>query len=117
MNCTICKSPAKWVENKEIYGKNYGASYMIWLCTGCGAYVGCHNNTQTPKGTFADKPTRQARMKAHAVVDPLWKEGHYKRGTVYKRLSEAFGHPVHIGEASPQECEDIIKTAKLVFTL
>lgn len=87
---------------------------MIWLCPNR-HYVGCHENTKRPKGTFADKETREARMEAHAAIDPLWKSGKYQRHTVYKRLSEAFGKDVHVGEASKEECADIIKTAALIF--
>ena len=58
MNCNHCNQEAEWVENKEVYGKNYGQSYMIWLCRPCDAYVGCHNNTKTPKGNFLAKAKR-----------------------------------------------------------
>lgn len=90
---------------------------MIWLCRPCDAFVGCHHNTKRAKGRFlAKSDLREARKRAHAVVDPLWQGGGYKRGTVYKRLSEAFGYEVHIGDTeTPEECEDIIKTAQLVF--
>lgn len=117
MNCTICGKPAEWVENKEVYGRNYGTSYMIWLCRPCDAYVGCHKNTKEAKGTFADRPTRQARRAAHAIIDPLWQSKKYRRDTVYRRLSEAFGYTVHVGGATKEECRDIIKTATLVFNL
>lgn len=116
IKCTYCGTSAEWVENKEVYGKNYGTSYMIWLCRNCGAYVGCHNNTKQPKGTFADAELRKARMEAHAVIDPLWQSKKYKRNTVYKRLSEAFGgERIHVGESDIQKCKEIIETAKLVF--
>ena len=114
MNCTICGQEADWVENKAVYGRNYGKSYMIWLCPNR-HYVGCHQNTQRPKGTFADRKIREARMAAHAVIDPLWKSGAYKRSTVYEQLSLAFGKQIHIGEATKEECAEIIKTAALIF--
>ena len=116
MNCNYCGKPAQWVENKEIYGRNYGKSYMMWICWPCNAYVGCHNNTKAPLGKLANKALREARMKAHSVIDPLWKSHRYKRSTVYKRLSEAFGYTVHIGNSDEKECEDIIKTAEMIFS-
>jgi hypothetical protein len=118
MNCNHCGNPAEWVENKEVYGRNYGSSYMMWLCRPCDAYVGCHNNTQTPKGRFlAKRELRDARKRAHAVIDPLWQSKRYKRKTVYIRLKEAFGHEVHIGDTETvEECEDIIRTAQLIFS-
>ena len=110
--CPYCGGEAEWVENKAVYGRNYGKSYMMWLCRPCGAYVGCHNNTREPLGTLADSETRKARSRAHAVVDPLWKSKKYSRGTVYRRLSMAIGEQVHIGESSVERCEEIIKIAK-----
>ena len=119
MICNHCNKPAKWVENKEIYGRNYGKSYMTWWCKDCDAFVGCHNNTKTSKGRFlAKKDLREARKKAHAAIDPLWQSKKYKRSTVYIRLNEAFGKEVHVGDTETvEECEDIIKTANLIFNL
>ena len=117
MKCNYCNQEAEWVENKEVYGRNYGQSYMIWLCRECDAYVGCHNNTKIPKGKYLAKADlRKARRKAHSVIDPLWQSKKYKRKTIYLRLKEAFGKEVHIGETRTiEDCEDIIKTAKLIF--
>ena len=104
MKCNYCGQKAEWVENKEIYGRNYGSSYMIWLCRDCNAYIGCHKNSQVPKGkTLAKKDLREARMKAHAIIDPLWQSGKYKRRTVYLRLKEAFGEEVHVGATTTPE--------------
>lgn len=118
MDCNYCGKPAEWVENKEVYGRNYGDSYMIWLCRPCDAYVGCHKNTQEPKGQYlAKKDLRDARKRAHAVIDPLWKSRKYRRQRIYAELSRAFGYTVHIGETkTPDECDAIIKTASLIFT-
>ena len=115
MKCPYCGNDAEWVENKEIYGKNYGKSYTMWLCRPCDARVGCHHNTRTPLGTMANKELREARMAAHAAIDPLWKSKKYKRHTVYKRLADAFGEPVHVGDSDETRCAEIIKTAKLIF--
>jgi hypothetical protein len=115
MKCTYCGRDAEWVPNSEVYGRNYGASYMIWLCRPCDAYVGCHNNTQAPKGSFANRELRQARRAAHAVIDPIWQSGRYRRKTVHKRLAEAFGEEVHVATSDVARCHEIIKTAKLVF--
>lgn len=115
MKCTYCDYEAEWVENKEVYGRNYGNSYMIWLCRNCGAYVGCHQNSRTPKGTFANVELRAARKAAHNAIDPLWKSGKYKRKTVYLRLKDAFGKEIHVGESDEKQCYEIIETAKLIF--
>lgn len=107
MNCPYCKKPAKWVENKIVYGRNYGKSYMIWWCP-CGAYVGCHQNTQKPKGTMANAELRAWRIKAHAVIDPLWKNGEMKCWEVYRMLNDIFGKEIHIGESDIKMCQEII---------
>lgn len=67
------KQEAVWTENKAIYGRNHGRSFMCYLCRPCNAYVGCHNNTRKPLGTMADAETREWRKKAHAVIDLIWK--------------------------------------------
>ena len=108
MKCPYCNKEAKWVENKEIYGKNYGKSYMCWYCKDCEAYVGCHNNTKAPLGTMANKELREWRMKAHDKIDPLWKNGKMKRNQVYSLLKQKFGKEVHIGESDIEMCKKII---------
>jgi hypothetical protein len=117
MICTVCGSAANWVENKAVYGRNYGRSYMIWLCSNrrCGAYVGCHQNTEQPVGTFADKELRQARQAAHAAIDPVWKSGAMTRAEVYRRLSAVLGWDVHVGMATLDQCRSIVETAQREF--
>lgn len=107
--CPFCGNPAEWVENKEIYGRNYGDSYMCWLCRPCHAYVGCHNNGKTPLGTLANKETREWRVKAHAVIDPLWKSGAIDRRKLYKKLNGLFSKEFHIGSSNIEDCKKIIE--------
>lgn len=108
--CNYCGKEAKWVENKEIYGKNYGNSYMVWWCKPCDAFVGCHNNTMEPKGTLANRELREWRKKAHAHIDPLWKSGILARGQVYYRLKKALGgtKEIHVGGADIELCKKIL---------
>lgn len=117
MICPYCQKEANWCENKEKYGKNYGRSYMCYYCKACDAYVGCHNNTRTPLGTMANAELRGWRIKTHRAVDPLWKNGNYKRSTVYKRLTEAFKKQIHIAESDVQQCKEIIETVPLIFKI
>ena len=109
MICPYCKKEAKWCDNKEVYGRRYGKSYMCYWCKDCDAYVGCHQNTRNPLGTMANKELREWRMKAHAVIDPLWKSGGKSRKEVYKELDKLFGFKVHIGSADKELCQKIIK--------
>lgn len=115
VRCPYCQKLAEWVENKVIYGKRYGKSYMIYWCRECDAYVGCHNNSKRPLGTMADKALRAKRKKVHSVIDPLWKRGRYRRGEVYAILAKAFGEPVHVGESDMDRCDEIIEVARELF--
>ncbi len=104
MTCPYCNVWAVWVENREVYGRNLGRSYMIWLCRQCGARVGCHNNTVRPLGTMANDELRRARRAAHAKIDPLWEAGTVKRGRLYAILAAHFGREIHIGSADLETC-------------
>lgn len=114
MNCPYCNKEALWVSNEKIYGKRYGKSYMAYLCKECDAYVGCHNNTNKPLGTMANKELRELRMKAHGSVDWLWKSGKMPRWKMYKLLEEKFGKPIHIGESNEETCKKIISLFALL---
>ncbi len=107
--CPYCQSDAEWVENKEIYGENRGKSYMIYLCRKCDARVGCHNNSEVPLGTLADKELRQWRIKTHEHLDRLWKDGIFSRKEVYAMLKTIFKKEIHIGESDIKTCKEIIK--------
>lgn len=109
MICPYCGKEAKWCENKEVYGRNYGKSYMCYYCKDCDAYVGCHNNTRVALGTMANKELRDWRQKAHAVFDPFWQKWGMTRDEAYEMLKTKFGREIHIGEADIQTCQQIIK--------
>lgn len=109
MICPYCNKQAEWVENKEIYGRNYGESYMAYFCRLCNAYVGCHNNTRRPLGTMANSETREWRRRAHDVFDRIWKGRKKKfRDVTYKAISREFGFDVHIGNSDTDMCKKII---------
>jgi hypothetical protein len=108
INCPYCEKEAPWCENKEKYGKNYGKSYMCYYCKDCDSYVGCHENTRKPLGTMANKELRQWRMSVHEYIDPLWKEGNIKRGSLYRILSEHLGYEYHTGESDIETCKKIL---------
>ncbi len=110
--CPFCGKNAEWVENKEVYGKNYGKSYMMWLCRPCKAYVGCHENTKQPLGTLANKALREWRVKAHSAFDVLWKSGTISRNEAYRALSKEFGRHIHIGESNIEQCQAIIRVSE-----
>ena len=117
MICPYCNKEAVWVENKEVYSKNYGKSFMMWLCRACNAYVGCHNNTKEPLGTMANKELRAWRVKAHDIIDSYWKgnTAMYSRGEVYRKLSDHYGNQIHIGEADISLCKELVNGAEQIL--
>jgi hypothetical protein len=109
MICPFCGREAVWCENKAIYGRNFGKSYMCYFCKPCNAYVGCHQNTRVPLGTMANAELRAWRMKAHAHVDPIWRSGQMTRRQLYRRLKEIFGRQIHIAESDVEQCRQILE--------
>lgn len=107
MICPYCGKKAEWVENKEIYGKNYGKSYMCYLCKPCNAYVGCHNNTRKALGIMANAELRKLRIQAHTLFDPLWKSKKMSRKRAYKLIGNK-----HIGGMNEEECKELIATLR-----
>lgn len=113
MICQYCNKEAVWTENKAIYGKNYGKSYMCYYCKPCNAYVGCHKNSKAPLGTMANAELREWRKKAHAEFDPIWKNRSQKnRGKLYEEISRHFGKDIHIGASDLVMCQRIIEWCK-----
>lgn len=108
MNCPYCNKKAEWVENKVIYGKNYGKSYMCHYCKDCDAYVGCHNNTKTPLGTMANPELKKWRRKVHAYIDPLWKDNKIHRKNLYEKLSFFMGKEYHTGNCDIKDCKKVL---------
>ena len=109
MICPYCDKEAKWCENKEIYGKNYGKSYMVYYCKPCNAYVGCHNNTERPLGNMANRELRELRKKVHLHIDHYWKSKEHGRGYVYCKLTEKLGFQYHTGESTVEICKQVLK--------
>ena len=104
MFCPYCGKKARWCENKEVYGRNYGRSYMCYYCKSCDAYVGCHNNSKTPMGTMANKKLRSLRNEVHRILDPIWQETDITRSQLYEMISEEFGGQWHTGWAREEHC-------------
>lgn len=109
MRCPYCKNEALWCDNSVVYGKRYGKSYMCWFCKNCDAYVGCHNNTQRPLGTMANKELRKVRIETHAVFDKLWKSKSLSRKMAYIRISDILGYRFHIGNSDIEQCKKIVE--------
>ena len=76
---------------------------QFWKCPVCKNYVGCHPGTEKPLGSIPTKELRTARGHIHKILDPLWKGGQRKRGSVYAELSRRLGYSYHSGEVSTIE--------------
>lgn len=110
MNCPYCGKSAEWVENKEIYGRNYGKSYMCYLCKSCDAYVGCHENSRKPLGRMANRELREWRKKAKNmfIAEKIgdWKNKPKKKES-YAWLKNLMGKEFHFGDSTIEECKFI----------
>ena len=109
--CNYCGRKTELVDSKVIYGTSYG---MMYLCRHCNAYVGCHKGTDRPLGRLADAELRYWKKAAHAVFDPLWRQGRFRgqRKAAYEWLAEQMGLPVeqtHIGMFDIAQCKQAIK--------
>lgn len=89
--CIYCNSRVKYCSHAEIYGgRTFSDWPYIYLCTNdaCKASVGVHEGTEHPLGTLADTNTKNARKKAHAAFDPIWKSRQMKRTEAYQWLAD-----------------------------
>lgn len=89
-----------------------------WRCA-CGAYVGCHRDTQEPLGTPAGPTTRRARSQAHAAFDALWRRKMARDGVSqqvarqagYDWLARGMGldpADAHIGRFTAEQCAAVV---------
>lgn len=114
-----CGKAADFLQSSApIYGgRDYGPRYICWPCD---AHVGCHPGTVKPLGVPANKPTREARQRAHAAFDPLWKnhpaKGKWTRKDArleeYRWLREAMGlerSQCHIGMFTVEQCARVVE--------
>lgn len=106
------------VENKEIYGRNYGEWPWVYMCDQCSAYVGMHPFTNIPLGTLADAPTRQARKECKEPFERIHKSGKMSRGDAYKALADKLGISAgecHFGWFDVDMCRKAKKASIEIF--
>jgi hypothetical protein len=84
-NC--CSLNIQFVNNKCVYGQEFGDWPYIYFCNDCRASVGCHPGTDIPLGRMADRATRALRSKAHLAFDKLWNGGLMTRTKAYAWLA------------------------------
>jgi len=115
-SCPYCGNPTELVESSEIYGASYGCK--CYVCKPCGAWVGCHKNSDRSLGRVANKELRALKRQAHEAFDPLWKNGLISRKTAYQILSKAFGLPIeqtHIGMFDEDMCRKVIDISNTIL--
>lgn len=87
----------------------YGPFYGCLEYPKCLVSHGCHSNG-VPLGTPATKAVREARIRAHALFDQLWKTGTMSRKEAYKWMQKALGLPktdAHIGRFDLVTCDKL----------
>jgi len=111
VRCDCCHRQAELVTGREVYRghrPDLHAKYF-WQCRPCNARVGCHPGTQKPLGGLAKPELRLARSRAHAVFDPIWREGTMRRAAAYRWLARKLNRKeIHIGESDEIMCARII---------
>jgi hypothetical protein len=116
--CCGCKEKidAVLTSGREIYPHRKDLySLKFWKCPACKNYVGCHNNGtgMSPLGNIPTKELREKRKQIHAILDPLWKSGRFRRKALYSRLSELLGWNYHTAKIrSIEEAETVLEILK-----
>ena len=108
--CPYCNEAAELAPSTAVYGagRDFG---LLWLCQPCGAWVGCHKGGTLPQGRLANKALRDAKIRAHAAFDPLWKGGEMPRGDAYGWLADHMGldrRDCHIGMFDVDQCSRVV---------
>ena len=110
--CQYCGFHAELVTGKVIYPHRKDLSHLnFWLCEQDNAYVGCHNGTEKPFGTLANKELRNLRKEAHLRFDTTWEFRTRTRSEAYKDLAKYLSinkKDCHIGMFSLENCYRVI---------
>ncbi len=82
----------------------------FWKCDTCENFVGCHHKTKDrtrPLGCIPTPELKRARMRMHALIDPVWQDGKMPRGKLYAEISKGIGREYHTAETRSVEEVDI----------
>lgn len=131
--CNYCGKPAHLVLGPDLYPHRPDLAHVkAWRCSPCDAQVACHDGTDKPKGTLANRTVKAARQRAHSRFDGLWKNWkqaypgnlgapdvvlrRIQRDRAYRWLTVHMGaaQQVHIGEMDEAQCARVVE---LVTTL
>ena len=119
--CDYCNEPTDLLTGDEVYrGRGDLSHKYFYVCKPCDAWVGCHPGSMRPLGRLANYDLRQAKKRAHAAFDPLWKrkienEGCKKRtarNAGYQWLADQLSIDVddcHIGMFDEEKCRKVVE--------
>lgn len=106
--CGECKAPMELRKSSKYPTPFYGCSRF----PECRGTHGARKDG-SPLGTPADKDTKKARIRAHAVFDQIWKKHLTRnRGQAYNWMRQAMGlthSQAHIGMFTAEQCEELIR--------
>ena len=109
--CRHCGGAVEIAHNSEVYSAAFGDWPWLYLCRGCGAYVGMHPYTNLPLGTLANRAQREARKEVKQLFNALWLDAPDRRGArtqAYTWLASRMGLPeaqCHFGQFDEQHCD------------
>lgn len=90
----------------------------FWQCQACKNFVGTHwktNNPTKPLGVIAMQELKNARKHIHAILDPLWQSGAYKRKSLYLKIAEKVGWNYHTAKLrNIEEAREIYRIIKQI---
>jgi ssDNA-binding Zn-finger/Zn-ribbon topoisomerase 1 len=117
LTCGECGSPMVLRETSKFKLAN-GDNRKFYSCTRFPECTGVHgaHPDGTPMGVAADKPTRVARMAAHAAFDAAWQARGLTRKQGYRWLQEITGlprHEAHISNFGEAQCRALIDRINL----
>lgn len=102
--CCQCRTnvEARLTSGTEIYPHRPDlANLPCWKCDGCGNHVGTHHKTDNPTRPLGNIPStevKNARIKIHELIDPVWKSGKVSRTNIYRAISKELGYVYHAAE-------------------
>lgn len=119
--CCGCKvkQMARLTNGGEIYPHRQDLYELpFWKCPACGNHVGCHHKTSTPTQPLGYIPTpqiRKARIYIHALLDPLWKNGKFRRREIYQKLTDVLGWNYHTSKI--RDIEEAREVYRVLLTI
>lgn len=113
MKCVYCGGQTLIVTGDRLYPRSpHLADKYFHACLFCAAWVGCHPGTKMALGQVANAELRQARSRAHAAFDPIWKSGETGRTAAYVWLATQLGLPgsrCHIAQFDVAQCQRVVE--------